>query len=253
MGYKTRLKYDLKLETLCRSERHVGVSRASLVLFKGTSRQTDILLAIVIHPIILEYQLDFSSCLLIDAFFLRDSNTRFCGASYLSVGMMLQYHMLTVCTRPQQKQGFYIDILSRLSEFQNCAHKNVDCQEILVVPILLGSPCSWFIHSYHPAVIWSQSKWDWVLIQGLFGSVCWIMFYLNFLIFLANFTCVLGVESGRNCRISVCAAQQVVTKLLPKYSLQIYAKLLQYSFQISFCACEINRVLQLISIESGSL
>lgn len=154
-------------------------SRVSFVLFKGTPRQTKILLAIVIHPIILEYQLDFRLTFWQMLFFLRDSNTRFCRAGYLSVDMRLQCHMLTVCTKPQQKYGFYIDILSRLSEFQNCAHKSVDWQEILVVPILLGSRCSWFVHSYHPAVIWSYSKRDWVLIQGLFGSVCWIMFYLN--------------------------------------------------------------------------
>lgn len=43
MGYKTRLNYNLRLESLCRSERCVGISRASLwvifVLFKRTSRQ----------------------------------------------------------------------------------------------------------------------------------------------------------------------------------------------------------------------
>lgn len=44
MGYKTRLNYNLRLETLCGSERCVGINRASLwaifVLFKETSRQS---------------------------------------------------------------------------------------------------------------------------------------------------------------------------------------------------------------------
>lgn len=178
MWYKTRLNYDFRLKPLCRSEGCV----VEFILFYSKEHLDRLISCQPLSFILLSQNISQIFILPSGRCFFSleiDSNTRFCRASYLSVVMRLQCHMLTVCTRPQQKYGFYIDILSRLSEFQNCAHKNVDWQEILVVPILLGSRCSWFVHSYHPAVIWSYSKRDWVLIQGLFGSVCWIMFYLN--------------------------------------------------------------------------
>lgn len=64
MGYKTRLNYNLRLETLCRSERRVGIIEHLYGPYSFYSKehldsQTSVLLAIVIHHIIPEYQLGF--------------------------------------------------------------------------------------------------------------------------------------------------------------------------------------------------
>jgi len=50
--------------------------------------------------------------------------------------------MSLLCLYFEKVQILYgYNILRRLSKFQRCVCNNVDCQDILVVPILLGSPC----------------------------------------------------------------------------------------------------------------
>lgn len=117
-------------------------------------------------------------------------------------------------------------ILSRLSEFQKCACKNVDCQEIFAVPILLGSPCWWFLHSRHPTVLWSYSNQDWVLTQGLSGFVCWIMFYLDYSsVLLRQFYLYAG---GRKVREETARFLSVLLKKwLSNYYLSILCRFMQ--------------------------